>query len=52
MGVAEGIEAELELEVDEPDKSMEAAAEVVDAMAVAVGGRFQMCKKINAHVCL
>lgn len=39
MGVAEGIEAELELEVDEPDKSMEAAAEVVDAMAVAVGGR-------------
>lgn len=35
--VVEGAEAERE--VDEPERSMEAAAEVVDAMAVAEGGR-------------
>lgn len=33
----------MEVEVDEPDKSMEAAAEVVDAMAVAEIGRGWLC---------
>lgn len=37
MVAVEGIEAELE--VDEPDNNMDAAAEVVDAIAVADGGR-------------
>lgn len=39
--VVEGIEPIVEL--DEPDNNMEAAAEVVEAMAVAESGRVWLC---------
>lgn len=43
MAVAEGLGPGSEVDEDEPDKSMTAAAEVVDAIAVADNGSGWLC---------